>query len=89
MHQASVRAAFITWDTVGEPTEDSIAALERSSTDTLNLLSCRRHGWNLDLLDRISTHLPHIYALSLTNLFFMDVTLAQVIIQSSFPFSMS
>ncbi|KAK7032706.1 F-box domain-containing protein [Favolaschia claudopus] len=70
---ASLRAAFITWDAVGEPMEDSIAALERSSTDTLNMLSCRRYGWNIDLLDRISTHLPHIYALSLTNLFVMDL----------------
>ncbi|KAJ7466584.1 hypothetical protein B0H11DRAFT_1733152 [Mycena galericulata] len=73
LHRASLRAAFITWDAVGETTGDSIAALERSSAETLNLLSCRRHGWNLDLLDRISTHLPHIYALSLTNLFFIDV----------------
>ncbi|KAF7369526.1 F-box domain-containing protein [Mycena venus] len=73
IQRASLRAAFITWDAVGEPTEESIAALERSSTETLNVLSCRRHGWNIDLLDRISTHLPHIYALSLTNLFFMDV----------------
>ncbi|KAJ7762976.1 hypothetical protein B0H16DRAFT_1661796 [Mycena metata] len=75
IQRASLRAAFITWDAVGEPTEESIAALERSSTDTLNVLSCRRHGWNLDLLDRISTHLPHIYALSLTNLFVTDVVL--------------
>ncbi|KAJ6608838.1 hypothetical protein B0H10DRAFT_1815011 [Mycena sp. CBHHK59/15] len=75
IHRASLRAAFITWDAVGEPTEESIAALERSSMETLNVLSCRRHGWNLDLLDRISTHLPHIYALSLTNLFYMDVVL--------------
>jgi len=73
IHRASLRAAFITWDAVGEPTEESIAALERSSTETLNVLSCRRHGWNIDLLDRISTHLPHIYALNLTNLFFMDM----------------
>lgn len=78
IHRASLRAAFITWDAVGEPTDESITALERSSTDTLNVLSCRRHGWNIDLLDRISTHLPHIYALSLTNLFFMDVVPAQV-----------
>ncbi|KAJ7893264.1 hypothetical protein B0H13DRAFT_1625265 [Mycena leptocephala] len=75
IHRASLRAAFITWDAINEPTEESIAALERSSTETLNVLSCRRHGWNIDLLDRISTHLPHIYALSMTNLFFMDVLL--------------
>ncbi|KAJ7218629.1 hypothetical protein GGX14DRAFT_356876 [Mycena pura] len=72
MHHASLRAAFITWDDVGQSTEDPITALERSSTDTLNFLGCRRQGWNIDLLDRISTHLPHIYALNLTNLFFTD-----------------
>ncbi|KAJ7676853.1 hypothetical protein DFH06DRAFT_976206 [Mycena polygramma] len=76
IRRASLRAAFITWDTVGEPTEESIAALEQSSTDTLNVLSCRRHGWNIDLLDRISRHLPHIYALSMTNLFYTDVRLS-------------
>ncbi|KAJ7697157.1 hypothetical protein B0H17DRAFT_1177688 [Mycena rosella] len=76
IRRASLRAAFITWDPVGEPPlEDSIAALGRSSTETLNVLSCRRHGWNLDLLNRISTHLPHIYALSMTNLFFTDLLL--------------
>ncbi|KAJ7138862.1 hypothetical protein C8R46DRAFT_1136409 [Mycena filopes] len=70
LQRASLRAAFLTWDAVGvEEASDSIAALERSSTDTLNVLGCRRHGWNLDLLERISAHLPHIYALSVTNLF--------------------
>ncbi|KAJ7062235.1 hypothetical protein C8F01DRAFT_1136975 [Mycena amicta] len=69
---ASLRAAFITWDDGPAPApepEIALAALERSCTDTLNFLGCRRQGWNIDLLERISTHLPHIYALSLTNLF--------------------
>ncbi|KAJ7636464.1 hypothetical protein FB45DRAFT_742174 [Roridomyces roridus] len=73
LHRASLRAAFITWDAVGETTGDSLAALQRSSGDTLNLLSCRRPGWNLDLLERIADHVPHIYSLVLTNLFFVDV----------------
>ncbi|CAK5276429.1 unnamed protein product [Mycena citricolor] len=70
---ASLRAAFITWDDADEArdNQDVFAALERRSTDTLNVLACRRHSWNLDLLEQISWHLPHIYALSLTNLFFV------------------
>jgi hypothetical protein len=89
IQRASLRAAFITWDDAEPTMEESIAALERSSTETLNVLSCRRHGWNIDLLDRISTHLPHIYALSLTNLFFidMDVVLTHVRSVSSSPLS--
>ncbi|CAK5276865.1 unnamed protein product [Mycena citricolor] len=73
---ASLRAAFITWDDADEArdNQDVFAALERRSTDTLNVLACRRHSWNLDLLEQISWHLPHIYALSLTNLFFVPVS---------------
>nr|GAT60559.1 predicted protein [Mycena chlorophos] len=53
----------------GSDPDAALVALGRNCTDTLNFLECRRQGWNLDLLDRIATHLPHIYALSLTNVF--------------------
>ncbi|KAJ6541239.1 hypothetical protein DFH09DRAFT_1322812 [Mycena vulgaris] len=72
----SLRAAFITWDAADSDSdsdsdaeegsdEDALAALARTSTDTLNLLSCHRPGRNLALLAHIAARLPHIYALNL------------------------
>jgi len=65
---ASLRAAFIFWEAVGGTAQDAIRSLERSSGDTINLVSCRRSGWNLDLIDLISICLPNIYVLIITNL---------------------
>lgn len=67
-----LRAAFIFWDAVDATPQDAITALERTSSETMNVLSCRRRGWNLDLLDLISIWLPNIYTLSLTNLLVVD-----------------
>ncbi|KAJ7108318.1 hypothetical protein C8R44DRAFT_636661 [Mycena epipterygia] len=70
---ASLRAAFITWPFVTFtlwPPAPFPPLHAAPLTQTLNVLACRRPGWNLDLLDGISRRLPHIYALSLTNLFF-------------------
>lgn len=68
----ALRAAFIFWDAVDASPQDAITALERTSSDGMNVLSCRRRGWNLDLLDLISIWLPNIYTLSLTNLLVVD-----------------
>jgi hypothetical protein len=68
----ALRAAFIFWDAVDATPEDAITALERTSSETMNVLGCRRRGWNLDLLDLISIWLPNIYTLSLTNLLVVD-----------------
>lgn len=79
---AALRAAFVFWDdsavpsftpstpsmNAPDPLSEAILPLEMTSTQTLNLLSCRRKGWNLDLLDIVSERLPFIYALSITNL---------------------
>ncbi|KAF9456671.1 hypothetical protein BDZ94DRAFT_332371 [Collybia nuda] len=75
---ASLRSAFLFWDAVDATPQDAIMALERSSSDTINLLSCRRRGWNLDLIDLISTWLPNIYVLSVTNLLVIDAHPSQV-----------
>lgn len=76
LQSAALRAAVLTWDPDSDAGADPsgdveapLVALATSSTASLNLLSCRRPGWNLDLLARIAVHLPHIYALSLTNVF--------------------
>jgi hypothetical protein len=68
----ALRAAFVFWDAVDAAPQDAITALERTSSETMNVLSCRRRGWNLDLLDLISIWLPNIYMLSLTNLLVVD-----------------
>jgi hypothetical protein len=68
----ALRAAFVFWDVVDAAPQDAIAALERTSSSTMSVLGCRRRGWNLDLLDLISTWLPNIYALSVTNLLVVD-----------------
>lgn len=68
----ALRAAFVFWDAVDAAPQDAITALERTSGDTINVLSCRRRGWNLDLLDLVSTWLPNLYTLSITNLLVVD-----------------
>lgn len=75
---ASLRAAFIFWDAVDATPQDAIMSLERSSGDTINLVSCRRRGWNLDLIDLISIWLPNIYVLSITNLLVVDARPSEV-----------
>jgi hypothetical protein len=78
---ASLRAAFVFWDAVDATPQDAITALERSSSHSINVLSCRRRGWNLDLIDLISTWLPNIYALSITNLLVVDAPPTEVRIE--------
>jgi hypothetical protein len=67
-----LRAAIISWDAVDTPPDIVIKALERSSFDTLTLLSCRRRGWNLDLIQIISIHLPDILSLLISNVLLVD-----------------
>ena len=55
-----LRAAIVSWDAVDAAPDVAIKALERSSFDSLTLLSCTRRGWNLDLIQIISNHLPDI-----------------------------
>lgn len=69
---ASLRAAFIFWEAVDGAPQDAIRSLEHSSGDTINLVSCRRRGWNLDLIDTISVWLPNIYVLIITNILVVD-----------------
>jgi len=68
----ALRAAFVFWDAIDAAPQDAIIALERTSRNTMNVLSCRRRGWNLDLVDLVSTWLPNIYTLSITNLLVVD-----------------
>jgi len=69
---AAIRAAFLFWDAVDASPQDAIRALERTSGATLNVISCRRRGWNLDLFELVSVWLPDVYVLSMTNLLVVD-----------------
>lgn len=82
VRDASLRAAFVFWDAVDATPQDAITSLERSSGNSINLLSCRRRGWNLDLIDLISTWLPNIYVLSITNLLVVDAHPTEVRIEA-------
>ena len=69
---AAIRAAFLFWDAVDASPQDAIRALERTSGATLNVISCRRRGWNLDLFELVSAWLPDVYVLSMANLLVVD-----------------
>ena len=69
---STLRAAIVSWDAVDTAPDLAIKALERSSFDTLTLLSCRRRGWNLDLIQIISDHLPDILSLHISNVLLVD-----------------
>ncbi|TFK37845.1 hypothetical protein BDQ12DRAFT_723920 [Crucibulum laeve] len=67
-----LKAALVFWDVMDANPQLTISALARSSSETLNLLSCRRRGWNLDLLEVISQKLPDLSALCVNNVLVVD-----------------
>jgi hypothetical protein len=69
---ASLRTAIVSWEVGQQTVEECIAALEKSSANSLKVLSCRRRGWNIDLVDTVSTRLPDLLVLSITNLLIVD-----------------
>lgn len=73
-----LRAAIVSWDAVDTAPDVAIKALERSSFDTLTLLSCTRRGWNLDLIQIISNHLPDILSLHISNVLLVDTDPSEV-----------
>jgi len=67
-----LRAAIISWHTMDTNPDSAFAALQRSSRDSLSLLSCRRRGWNLDLIQAISIKLPDLRSLHISNVLLVD-----------------
>ena len=49
----------------------AFAALQHSR-DTLGVVSCRRRGWNLDLIEAISLRLPEVISLHISNVLLVD-----------------
>ncbi|KAF9477266.1 hypothetical protein BDN70DRAFT_862077 [Pholiota conissans] len=69
---STLRAAIISWNIMDTDPDLPLSALQRSSHATLSLLSCRRRGWNLDLIEMISNHLPDIHSLHISNVLLVD-----------------
>ncbi|KAF8148041.1 hypothetical protein B0H34DRAFT_833832 [Crassisporium funariophilum] len=65
-------AAIVSWDVIDTAPDLAISALERSSRDSLVLLSCRRRGWNMDLIQAISLRLPNLLSLHISNVLVVD-----------------
>lgn len=68
----TLRAVVPLFNGVDDDPRPALDALVESSSDTLNVLCCRRRGWNLDLLEAISVRLPDIALLDLTNVLIVE-----------------
>jgi hypothetical protein len=77
----SLRGVSLSWIGVQDDVNLTIGALENCS-ETLNLLSCCRRGWNLDLLDTISHRLSDLSAVIITSVLIIDVFPAKVRVRS-------
>ncbi|KAF9443920.1 hypothetical protein P691DRAFT_778592 [Macrolepiota fuliginosa MF-IS2] len=72
----SLRTAYLIWDAVKE-CQGPIKALAHTSSHSLNVLTCRRRGWNVDLVGCIASYLSDIYALRIINVVVVDAPLSQ------------
>ncbi|CAA7270516.1 unnamed protein product [Cyclocybe aegerita] len=77
-----LRAAIISWEAIDTEPDLVFAALQRSSRNTLSLLSCRRRGWNLDLIDSVSLRLPEILTLRVSNVLLVDSSPTETYLQT-------
>jgi len=66
-----LRAAIITWNAMDTDPDLAFSALQHSR-DTLGVVSCRRRGWNLDLIEAISLRLPEVISLHISNVLLVD-----------------
>lgn len=64
-----LRAASVSWDAMDALPQLAIRQLQ---SDHLRVLRCRRRGWNIDLLDLVSSSLPSIYELTVANVLVVD-----------------
>ena len=73
-----LRAAILSWNIMDTDPDLAFSVLQRSSSATLALLSCRRRGWNLDLIEMLSLRLPGILSLHIFNVLLVDSSPTQV-----------
>ncbi|KDR79497.1 hypothetical protein GALMADRAFT_1243212 [Galerina marginata CBS 339.88] len=76
-----LRAAIISWNAMDTDPDLAFAALQRSSCDSLGLLSCRRKGWNLDLIRSVSIRLPDLFSLHVSNVLLVDADPTETYLQ--------
>lgn len=72
-----LRSAYLIWDAARE-CQGPIRSLAHASSYTLNVLTCRRRGWNVDLVGHISSYLSDIYVLQIINVLVTNTPLSQV-----------
>lgn len=68
----ALRAAIISWNVMDTDPDLAFSALQHTSNTTLALVSCRRRGWNIDLIDKLSQRLPDILSLHISNVLLVD-----------------
>ncbi|KAH9476335.1 hypothetical protein JR316_0011910 [Psilocybe cubensis] len=78
----SLRAAILSWNAMETDPDMAFQALQRSCCDGLNLLSCRRRGWNQDLIESISIRLPDLVSLLISNVLLVDEPLSDDYLQA-------
>src|SRR5262249_22975520 len=66
-----LRSAYVTWNAT-QRCQGPISSLASAASQTLKVLTCRRRGWNSDLIELITMHLPNIYVLHIVNVFALD-----------------
>ncbi|KAF5354095.1 hypothetical protein D9756_006899 [Leucocoprinus leucothites] len=71
-----LRSAYVIWNAT-QQCQGPILSLASAASKTLNFLSCRRRGWNTDLVDLITMHLPNIHALHIHNVLIVDIQLPE------------
>ncbi|KAJ3575011.1 hypothetical protein NP233_g1375 [Leucocoprinus birnbaumii] len=71
-----LRSVYVIWNAT-QQCQGPILSLATAASDTLNFLSCRRRGWNRDLIGLITMHLPDIYALHVHNVLVVDAQLPE------------
>ena len=50
---AAILASFLFWNAIDASPQDAIRAFQRTSKATLNVISFRRRGWNLNLFELV------------------------------------
>jgi hypothetical protein len=66
--ESALCGATLSWyNEVEDAIVDAIRTLEEASRESLVYLSCRRRGWNLDLLRAVAESLPDLLALELVD----------------------
>ncbi|PPQ85896.1 hypothetical protein CVT25_015835 [Psilocybe cyanescens] len=78
----TLRAAILSWNAMETDPDMAFQALQRSCCDSLNLLSCRRRGWNQDLIESISIRLPDLVSLLISNVLLVDEPLSEDYLQA-------